>query len=70
MTPKPSVIAGPNVFDCDCEMAYLKAWQLLSIKAKEGKGNASLLIDSLPHFENMHGVYCTTYFRQAVTIGA
>ena len=50
---------GPNVFRCDCHMAYLKAWALTTASGR----TPPFLRDNLPHVLGLQTVECHTHFR-------
>ena len=59
LLPKPAMTVGPNVFRCDCHMAYLKAWALTTASGR----TPPFLRDNLPHVLGLQTVECRTHFR-------
>ncbi|KAK7503075.1 hypothetical protein BaRGS_00005701 [Batillaria attramentaria] len=55
LQPKPSFVISPNLFDCDCDLAYLKVWE-------RHRDTAAHLADNLPIFEHLDWLQCYTYF--------
>ena len=57
---KPRFYIGGNLFICDCDMAYLKAWTL-------ARNRIPALKMYHPNFSDMQDVYCVTLYDKDAT---